>query len=86
MAFLFGNKCKKPTLLLQYVFYRMLTSINHDDFIYQTLHSAYSLKKNNQNDNKVGVSILDKSEFNIYGVIINEDEIIFLINNKITFI
>lgn len=25
MAFLFGNKCKKPWILLQYVFYRMLT-------------------------------------------------------------
>ena len=29
MAFLFGNKCKKPWRLLQYVVYRMLTLIDY---------------------------------------------------------
>lgn len=59
-------------------------SINAENIIHQTIHTNYSLANNFAF--KSANTIDDKEKFNIYGVIINPSEIIFLTNNKITYI
>ncbi|NLJ82739.1 MAG: glycoside hydrolase family 16 protein [Bacteroidales bacterium] len=63
----------------------IMESINHEDIIHQTVHSFY-IENNNELNNHSAVSIEDKSKYNTYGVIINEEELIFYINNKVTFV
>jgi beta-glucanase (GH16 family) len=58
-----------------------------DNLISQTVHSHYTINLGNKtNPNHSGVNtVLDKSDYNIFGVIINEREVLFYVNNKITF-
>lgn len=66
----------------------IMESINHDNAIYQTVHSEYTLIHGmTTNPNHITInSVYDKSEFNVYSVIIDENEIIFSINNIVTLI
>ncbi|HMM16331.1 MAG TPA: glycoside hydrolase family 16 protein [Petrimonas sp.] len=59
-------------------------SINAEDLIHQTIHTNYSLSTDQAF--KSIIKVKDKESYNIYGVIINPEELIFLINNKITYI
>lgn len=59
-------------------------SINDQNLIHQTIHTNYSLSNNLAF--KSVFTVDDKEEFNIYGVIITSEEVIFLINNKITYV
>ena len=58
-----------------------------DNLISQTVHSHYTIKLGHKtNPNHSGVNaVIDKSDYNIFGVIINEREVLFYVNNKITF-
>lgn len=59
----------------------IMESVNFEDKIYQSIHTDLSHSKlKYQTINQIA----DKSEFNTYGVIINEKEVIFTINGKIT--
>ncbi|CAK7003876.1 MAG: Keratan-sulfate endo-1,4-beta-galactosidase [Petrimonas sp.] len=67
----------------------METFDNYDkeNLISQTVHSHYTINLGlKSSPNHTGVNMVnDKSEYNIYGVIINEKEVLFYVNNKITF-
>ncbi len=54
--------------------------------IHQTIHSYYTLNINTNTLNYTVNDVKDKSEYNIYGVIINKDEVIFHVNNHVTFV
>mgnify|MGYP000905361398 FL=1 len=54
--------------------------------IHQTIHSYYTLNIDKNTINYTANDVRDKSEYNIYGVIINANEIIFHVNNRVTFI
>jgi beta-glucanase (GH16 family) len=58
-----------------------------NNHITQTVHSHYTIKLGHKsNPNHTGINtVFDKSEYNIYGVIINEKEVLFYVNNTITF-
>jgi beta-glucanase (GH16 family) len=62
-------------------------NFSKNNLITQSVHSHYTINLGQKtNPSHFGVnSIIDKSEFNIYGVIINEKEVIFYVNNTITF-
>lgn len=60
----------------------IMEHLNFDDFAYQTLHSAYTnLVDKTTLPNHVK-SPIDVNEFNIYGVEVHENEVIYLLNNK----
>lgn len=63
----------------------IMESINHDNYIFQTLHSSHTIQ-NQLSNNQASSSVNDKTEYNIYGVIINENEVIFYVNQHITYI
>ncbi len=64
----------------------ILETINWKNTVNQTIHTPYTLNKNNGSIiNHLEVPIKDKTQYNIYGVIVNKDEIIFTINGRKTF-
>ncbi len=62
----------------------ILESRNYEDNIHQTVHTLYSLSK--ELSFTKTTHIKNKESFNTFGVIINPNEIVFLINNKVTYI
>lgn len=62
----------------------ILESINYEDNIHQTVHTLYSLSKELSFTKTTNIN--NKESFNTFGVIINPNEIVFLINNKVTYI
>lgn len=65
----------------------IMEHLNFDDYVYQTLHSTYTLEKQENRSNPflnhVKVDI-DVSKFNTYSVEIHSDRVVFLTNNQIT--
>lgn len=64
----------------------IMESYDKENVIHQTAHSYYSLKINSNVVNHGVKEIANKSEYNIYGVIIEKDYVIFYVNNSITLI
>lgn len=63
----------------------IMEHLNFDNYVYQTLHSTYSLNVSRTdpiNHVKVDVNV---DEYNIYSVEIHADSVVFLTNNKITY-
>lgn len=66
----------------------IVETVNHDNVIYHTVHTPFTLYDPNASKviNHNVIHIKDKTEYNVYGLIINEDELLFTINNGISFI
>lgn len=62
-------------------------TVNHENSIIHTVHTPYTL---NYSDgailNHMRINVKDKSEYNIYGLIINQNELIFTINGFVSYI
>ncbi len=63
----------------------IMEHLNFDDFVYQTVHSDYTNNVSKTNPASHGVPRINKSEFNIYSVEVHENEVVFLINDEVTF-
>lgn len=65
----------------------IMEHLNFDGYVYQTLHSTYTLEKNENrsipflNSAKADIDI---NQFNVYSVEIHSDSVVFLTNNRIT--
>lgn len=66
----------------------IVETYNREDIINHTIHTPFTLNNNVDGHviNHKAIRIKNKSEYNTYGVIINETEIIYTINGIITFI
>ena len=63
----------------------IMEHLNHDTIFYQTVHSPYTLKGNTKNPPQGGIAPLDTSLYNIFSVEIYPEQIVFLINDQVTF-
>jgi beta-glucanase (GH16 family) len=65
----------------------VIEHLNHDKFVYHTVHTAYTLRdpENGKNPPKYTTSKIKAGRFNIYGAEITDDSIIFTVNNKEVF-
>jgi beta-glucanase (GH16 family) len=65
----------------------IIEHLNHDDYVYHTVHTAYTLRdpENGKNPPKHTTSKIKPGRFNIYGAEITDDKIIFSVNNKVVF-
>ncbi len=64
----------------------IMERLNHDGFIYQTMHSKYIDTDNNKNNPQYSKTIfIDPSEWHDYEVYVFMDRVVFRIDNKITF-
>ena len=63
----------------------IMEHLNHDSFVYQTIHTLYTRVPANRNSPVSHVKVhIDPSVYNVYGVEIRKDCIIFLLNGKET--
>ena len=63
----------------------IMEHLNHDSFVYQTIHTLYTRVPANRNSPVSHVKVqVDPSVYNVYGVEIRKDCIIFLLNGKET--
>lgn len=58
----------------------ILEHLNHDCYVYQTVHSYYITKLRNKTPLNQKKAPINKKNFNVYGVEILEDSIVFRIN------
>ena len=63
----------------------IMEHLSYEDIAYQTVHSNHTLKQNQPTSKTSETTHINKAEFNIYSVEVNEDEITFYINDKHTF-
>ncbi|MEI6049803.1 MAG: glycoside hydrolase family 16 protein [Bacteroidota bacterium] len=65
----------------------VIERLNHDDFVYHTVHTAYTLRdpENGKNPPKYSTSKIKAGKYNIYGAEITDDRIIFTLNKKEVF-
>lgn len=65
----------------------IIETVNHENDVMHTVHTPYTLYKSDGTiSNHMRINVKDKSEYNIYGLIINQDELIFTINGFVSFI
>lgn len=65
----------------------IVETVNHENSIMHTVHTPYTLYKSDGIIlNHMRINVKDKSKYNIYGLIINQNELIFTINGSISFI
>lgn len=63
----------------------IMERLNHDDFVYQTVHSAYTHTPGNKNNPKSSVTARIRPDtYNVYGVEIYPDSIMFYVNGEKT--
>ncbi len=63
----------------------IMERLNHDDFVYQTVHTYYTHVLNEkQNPPHTAKAEIDSNGYNIYGVEILPDKIVFSVNGKAT--
>jgi|WetSurMetagenome_2_1015567.scaffolds.fasta_scaffold00342_3 beta-glucanase (GH16 family) len=65
----------------------VIEHLNHDDYVYHTVHTAYTLRdpENGKNPPKYTTSKIKTGKYNIYGAEITDDRIIFTVNKKEVF-
>ena len=63
----------------------IMEHLNFDEFVYQTVHSDYTNNVSKTNPASHDTARINKSEFNIYSVEVHETEVVFLINDEVTF-
>ncbi len=63
----------------------LMEHLNFDEYVYQTLHSDYTLNHGGRNDPPSGTRVpIDRDDWNTYGCEWYEDEIIFTVNGEPT--
>ncbi|THV58870.1 glycoside hydrolase family 16 protein [Flagellimonas alvinocaridis] len=64
----------------------IMEHLNHDDMVYQTVHSTYTIDlKIKDNPKHYGTASINKDGFNIYAVEKYQDSVVFYVNHKRTF-
>jgi beta-glucanase (GH16 family) len=64
----------------------IMERLNHDDFVYQTVHSHYTITLNIKDSPKhSGTAHINPNEFNTYAVEKYRDSVVFYVNDKRTF-
>ena len=63
----------------------IMEHLNFDEFVYQTVHSDYTNNISKTNPSNHAISTINTTEFNIYSVEVHANEVIFLVNDEITF-
>ncbi|MDR2761152.1 MAG: glycoside hydrolase family 16 protein [Planctomycetaceae bacterium] len=65
----------------------IMEHLNSDDFIYQTVHSNYTVNlKMIKNPPSGSKAKIDPDNYNVYAVELNKDDITFFVNDKKTFV
>lgn len=66
----------------------IVETVNHSDDITHSVHTPFTVYNPSvsKDYNQKIIHIKDKTEYNVYGVIINEDKLLFTVNNGISFI
>ena len=63
----------------------ILERLNHDDFVYQTVHTYYThILKEKKNPPHTAKAKINPDGYNVYGVEILPDKIVFSVNGKVT--
>lgn len=62
----------------------IMEHLNFDDFVYQTIHSSYTIDLGINNPTKGGTGKIDPDGFNIYAVEKHADKVVFFVNGKQT--
>ena len=63
----------------------IMERLNHDNFVYQTVHTHYThILNEKENPPHTAKAIIDSDGYNIYGVEILPDKIVFSVNGKTT--
>ena len=63
----------------------IMERLNHDDFVHQTIHTHYTHTLNEkQNPPHTAKAAIDSDGYNVYGVEILPDKIVFSVNGKTT--
>lgn len=63
----------------------IMEHLNFDGFVYQTLHSTYTLEGNRSNPVNHVRADIDVDDFNIYSVEIHSDSVVFLTNDVVSY-
>lgn len=63
----------------------IMERLNHDDFVYQTIHTHWNLKLDIQEPKRFTTAKIDTTDFNIYGVEWYPDKLRFFVNREMTF-
>jgi len=63
----------------------IMERLNYDDFAYQTVHSAYTWSRRDMDNGNSRTGSINPDGFNIYGVDMYKDSIVFRINGERTF-
>ncbi|MDO5036420.1 MAG: glycoside hydrolase family 16 protein [Porphyromonas sp.] len=63
----------------------IMEHLNHDNFVYQTVHTPYTLSGMKSSPSNHGIAVIDSSEFNIYSVEVHDDRIVYLVNDQVAF-
>ncbi len=64
----------------------IMEHLNYDGFVYQTVHSAYTVKHNIKNNPKHGgTGKIDRNDYNVYSIVWSDKVIVWLINDVPTF-
>ncbi|QRX64226.1 glycoside hydrolase family 16 protein [Dysgonomonadaceae bacterium zrk40] len=63
----------------------IMEHLNFDSFVYQTVHSDYTQHVSKSNPQAHGTQGINSEVFNIYSVEVHTDEVVFLVNDQVTF-
>ena len=63
----------------------IMEHLNFDNFIYQTIHTDYTNNVSKTIPPSHGSPGINKGQFNVYSVEVHADEVVFLVNDEITF-
>jgi Beta-glucanase/Beta-glucan synthetase len=59
----------------------IMEHLNYDNFVYQSIHSTYTQGSTGNNPKRTTTANITKNDYNIYGVELSPDKIIFYVNN-----
>ena len=60
----------------------IMEHLNYDDIIYQTVHSTHTRQQREPISKTSQTTPINRDDFNIYSVEVNENEIVFYVNNE----
>lgn len=63
----------------------IMERLNHDGFVYQTVHSSYSLSGHENEPPHYGTHAINPDDFNVYAVSFYTDSLVFSVNGSRTF-
>jgi len=63
----------------------IMERLNYDDYAYQTVHSAYTWSRRDRDNGNSRTGSIKPDEFNVYGVDMYKDSVVFHINGVRTF-